>query len=152
MVFIEINNVIPLIVMLKDKIHKIRKKVKKWTHIEEAQRKIPTDGLYSESDLSKTTRLTGEVGYYRVWCLSDSKPDIDIHSSDSLFNETFASELVYYPAGVQDLYYIDNEALGINKKKKYLIDVSNGMVYSTNGIVLNGVQCYSLNMAKMAIK
>ena len=121
------------------------------TDIEEAQRKIPTDGLYSESDLSKTTRLTGEVGYYRVWSLSDSKPDIDIHSSDSLFNETFASELVYYPAGVQDLYYIDNEALGINKKKKYLIDASNGMVYSTNGIVLNGVQCYSLNMAKMAM-
>ena len=46
---------------------------------------------------------------------------------------------------------MNNQSLGINKKKKYLIDASNGMVYSTNGIVLNGVQCYSLNMAKMAM-
>lgn len=113
------------------------------------QTKIPTNGLYSVSELEKTERLTGEVGYFRVWSLSDNKPDVEISSSD--FNSAFESELIYYPAGVQDLYYLNNEQLGISGNKKYLIDASNGMVYSTSGIKINGIQCYSLSMAKMAM-
>lgn len=116
---------------------------------EGTQNKIPTNGLYSASELEKTSRLTGEVGYYRVWNVSEVKPDIDVYSDDENFNNTFESELVFYPAGVQDLYYLNNEELGISKNKKYLIDASNGIIYSATGIKLNGVQCYSLNMAKM---
>ena len=114
-------------------------------------KKIPTNGLYSVNDLEKTTRLAGEVGYYRVWDISEAKPNLDIYSNDSTFNDAFESELIYYPAGVQDLYYLDNDELGITGSKKYLIDASNGMVYSTVGTNINGIQCYSLNMAKMAI-
>ena len=116
---------------------------------EDTQNKIPTNGLYSASELEKTSRLTGEVGYYRVWNVSEVKPDIDVYSDDETFNNTFESELVFYPAGLQDLYYLNNEELGISKNKKYLIDASNGIIYSTTGMKLNGVQCYSLNMAKM---
>ena len=115
------------------------------------QTKIPTNGLYSVSELEKTERLTGEVGYFRVWSLSDNKPDVEISSSDTNFNSAFESELIYYPAGVQDLYYLNNEQLGISGNKKYLIDASNGMVYSTSGIKINGIQCYSLSMAKIAM-
>ena len=114
-------------------------------------KKIPTNGLYSVNDLEKTTRLAGEVGYYRVWDISEAKPNLDIYSNDSTFNDAFESELIYYPAGVQDLYYLDNDELGITGSKKYLIDASNGMVYSTVGTNINGIQCYSLNMAKMAM-
>ncbi len=115
------------------------------------QTKIPTAGLYGVSELEKTTRLAGEVGYYRVWDINETKPDMDINSSASIFNNAFESELVYYPAGVQDLYYLSNDELGITGSKKYLIDASNGMVYSTVGTNINGIQCYSLNMAKMAM-
>ena len=115
------------------------------------QTKIPTAGLYGVSELEKTTRLAGEVGYYRVWDINETKPDMDINSSASIFNNAFESELIYYPAGVQDLYYLDNDELGITGSKKYLIDASNGMVYSTVGTNINGIQCYSLNMAKMAM-
>ena len=59
------------------------------------QTKIPTNGLYSVSELEKTERLTGEVGYFRVWSLSDNKPDVEISSSDTNFNSAFESELIY---------------------------------------------------------
>ena len=58
------------------------------------------------------------------------------------------SELVFYPAGVQDLYYLNNDALEIKGNKTYLIDATTGMIYSMSGISLKGVRCYSSNMAK----
>jgi len=109
---------------------------------------IPANGLCKANELTNTERLVGEVGYYRIWSMSETQPTTDILSDASTFNSAFESELIFYPAGVQDLYYLNNEALGIKEDKTYLIDAATGMVYSMTGIGLKGVRCYSSNMAK----
>ena len=109
---------------------------------------IPANGLCKANDLTSAERLVGEVGYYRVWSLTSTMPTTDILSSADTFNSSFESELVFYPAGVQDLYYLNNEALEIKGNKTYLIDATTGMIFSMTGISLKGVRCYSLNMAK----
>ncbi|MBO5398169.1 MAG: hypothetical protein J6A36_04495 [Clostridia bacterium] len=109
---------------------------------------IPANGLCNANDLTSAERLVGEVGYYRVWSLTSTMPTTDILSSADTFNSSFESELVFYPAGVQDLYYLNNEALEIKGNKTYLIDATTGMIFSMTGISLKGVRCYSLNMAR----
>jgi len=80
--------------------------------------------------------------------MSETQPTTNILSDASTFNSAFESELIFYPAGVQDLYYLNNEALEIKGNKTYLIDASTGMIYSMTGIGLKGIRCYSSNMAK----
>jgi len=80
--------------------------------------------------------------------MSETQPTTNILSDASTFNSAFESELIFYPAGVQDLYYLNNEALEIKGNKTYLIDASTGMIYSMTGIGLKGVRCYSSSMAK----
>ena len=108
---------------------------------------IPANGLCQVSDLTKTERLAGEVGYYRIWSMTETAPTMSILSSADIFNSNFESELMYYPAGVQDLFYLNNEVLGIESNKTYVMDIATGMIYSLKGITLKGVSCYSSNMA-----
>ncbi len=115
-------------------------------------KKAPTSGLCTPEELQQTKGLMGEVGYYRVWSISASKPTLDLTESSESFDNKYESEFIYYPAGVQDLYYLNNEKLGINKKKKYLIDASTGIIYSVKGANLKGIQCYSLAMAKTVME
>ena len=115
-------------------------------------KKAPTNGLCTPEELQQAKRLMGEVGYYRVWNITDSKPILDLTETSESFDNKYESEFIYYPAGIQDLYYLNNETLGINKKKKYLIDAATGIIYSLNGINLKGVQCYSLEMAKTVME
>ena len=113
----------------------------------EETKAIPANGLCKVNDLTKTERLVGEVGYYRIWSMTEKEPVTSIYSSSSEFNSEFESEMIYFPAGVQDLYYLNNEAIGIKSDKTYVIDAATGMIYSITGIRLKGVSCYSANMA-----
>ncbi len=113
----------------------------------EETKEIPVNGLCNMNDLKSTERLVGEVGYYRVWSMNEMIPATSILTNASDFNNSFEGELISYPAGVQDLYYIDNEAVGIDSKRGYVIDAATGMIYSMSGVTLKGVNCYSANMA-----
>ncbi len=113
----------------------------------EETKTIPVNGLCSINDLTSTERLVGEVGYYRIWSMTENVPTTSVLSSTSDFNNVFESELIFYPAGVQDLYYLNNKVLGIKSDKTYVIDAATGMIYSMKGITLKGVSCYSANMA-----
>ncbi|MCX4302993.1 MAG: hypothetical protein OSJ66_03150 [Clostridia bacterium] len=113
----------------------------------EETKAIPANGLCKVSDLTKTERLAGEVGYYRIWSMTETAPITSVLSSADIFNTNFESELMYYPAGVQDLFYLNNEVLGIESDKTYVIDAATGMIYSMAGVKLKGVSCYSSNMA-----
>ena len=83
----------------------------------EETKAIPANGLCQVSDLTKAERLVGEVGYYRIWSMSEKTPTISIFSNNDDFNNNFEGEMIYYPAGVQDLYYLNNEAIGIKSDK-----------------------------------
>ncbi|MCX4304142.1 MAG: hypothetical protein OSJ66_09115 [Clostridia bacterium] len=113
----------------------------------EETKAIPANGLCQVSDLTKTERLAGEVGYYRIWSMTETAPSTNVLSSANIFNGIFESELMYFPAGVQDLFYLNNEVLGIESDKTYIIDAATGMIFSMNGVNLKGVSCYSANMA-----
>ena len=115
--------------------------------IGEETKAIPSIGLCQVSDLTKTERLVGEVGYYRIWSMKETEPETSIYSSSSEFNSEFESEMIFFPAGVQDLFYLNNEALGIKSDKTYVIDAATGMIYSIAGVKLKGISCYSANMA-----
>ncbi len=108
---------------------------------------IPANGLCTENDLSSTERLSGEVGYYRIWSMTEKIPETSVLSNAIDFNNEFESELIAFPAGVQDLFYLNNEILGIESNKTYVIDIATGMIYSMSGIKLKGISCYSSNMA-----
>lgn len=109
---------------------------------------IPAKGIVQSPEIDKSERIGGEVGYYRVWSTTQTMPSDSIMLDANTFNNKFGGELIHYPGGIQDLYYLDNEGLDLKNNKKYLIDAVNSMVYSVNGIMLNGVRCYSLEMAK----
>ena len=114
---------------------------------------IPTNGLWESSKIDpntiteETKRLVGEMGYYRLWSKNGMPSDNILSLDDTLYN-AYNGDFIGYPAGVQDVYYLNNEALDLDKKKVYLIDAATSMVYSTTGITLNGVKCYSSYMAK----
>ena len=111
---------------------------------------IPASNLVEEHVLKDNSRLMGEVGYYRTWAITETKPSIDVKSSDDIFKSAFSSEIIFYPAGVQDLYYIDNKKIGLeDNDKKYLIDAQNSMIYSLNGGTINGIRVHSLAMFRM---
>ena len=113
----------------------------------EETKTVPAKGLCQVSDLTKTERLVGEVGYYRIWSMTEKEPTTSIFSNSDEFNSEFESEMIFFPAGVQDLFYLNNEVLGIESDKTYIIDIATGMIYSIDGIKLKGVSCYSSNMA-----
>lgn len=125
----------------------VEEAVKLWK-LDQANTAIPTNGLCKQDTLSNSERLEGEVGYYRIWSTSQTKPTMSVLKDAETFNSAYEAEIVYFPAGTQDLYYLNNEEIGANKNKEYLIDAVNGMIYSTKGITLNGVRVYSLQMAK----
>ncbi len=113
----------------------------------EETKTIPGKGLCNGNELMATERLTGEIGYYRIWSMTETVPSFSILSSADSFNSNFDGELIFFPAGVQDLFYLDNEVLGIESDKTYVIDAATGMIYSMTGVKLKGVSCYSSNMA-----
>ncbi len=113
----------------------------------EETKAIPANGICRVNDLTATDRLVGEVGYYRIWSMTETAPEISIFANSSDFNSSFESEMIFFPAGVQDLYYLNNEAIGIKGDKTYIIDAATGMIYSMQGINLKGISCYSANMA-----
>ena len=113
----------------------------------EETKAIPANGLCKVNDITKTERLAGEVGYYRIWSMAETAPTTSIFSSNDDFNSAFEAEMIYFPAGVQDLFYLNNEVLGIESSKTYVIDAATGMIYSMAGVKLKGISCYSANMA-----
>ena len=113
----------------------------------EETKAIPANGLCRVNDLTATDRLVGEVGYYRIWSMTETAPEISVFTNASEFNSKFEGEMIFFPAGVQDLYYLNNEAIGIKGDKTYIIDAATGMIYSMQGINLKGISCYSANMA-----
>ncbi len=113
----------------------------------EETKAIPANGICKVEDLTSTDRLAGEVGYYRIWSMTETVPTTSIFSDSDEFNSTFEGEMIYYPAGVQDLFYLNNEVLGIESDKTYVIDIATGMIYSMAGVKLKGISCYSANMA-----
>ena len=116
--------------------------------LEEGSTSIPENGLCQPETLDETERLKGEIGYYRTWQATDTMPALDIKSDAETFNNAFSGELVAFPSGIQDLYYLNNEELDLSKNKTYLIDISTGIIYSTSGIKIDGVMAYSINMAQ----
>ena len=113
----------------------------------EETKEIPAKGLCKANELNNSERLAGEIGYYRIWSMTETVPQISVLSSANDFNSEFEGELICFPAGVQDLFYLNNEAIGIKENNKYLIDASTGMIYSMKGVNFKGVNCYSANMA-----
>ncbi|MFG6319732.1 MAG: hypothetical protein K1W33_07780 [Clostridia bacterium] len=113
----------------------------------EETKAIPANGLCNREKLMSTERLVGEVGYYRIWSMTETVPEISVLSNAIDFNNEFEGELIAFPAGVQDLFYLNNEAIGIKSDKTYVIDAATGMIYSMSGVKLKGVSCYSANMA-----
>ena len=97
---------------------------------------IPTNGIVKASVLNDK-RLSGEIGYYRLWSITGNKPSIDINSDDETFAEYSEGEFNEYPAGIQDLYYLDTEAIGYKTTKKYIIDAYNSVIYSVTGGTYN---------------
>ena len=111
---------------------------------------LPTEKIVETKTLEEHKRLMGEIGYYRTWSITGKKPTTDVKSDDDSFKSAGSSEIVFYPAGVQDLYYLDNEVLGLEKNnKKYLIDARNSMIYSLTGGSINGIRVHSLAMLRM---
>ena len=111
---------------------------------------LPTEKIVESKTLEEHKRLMGEVGYYRSWSVTGEKPTTDVKEDEDSFKSAGSSEIVFYPAGVQDLYYLDNDTLGLEKNnKKYLIDAQNSMIYSLNGGTINGIQVHSLAMFRM---
>lgn len=109
---------------------------------------IPTNGIVKTSILDNNKRLAGEIGYYRMWSINGSKPNIDINSDDETFAYSSEAELVRYPGGIQDLYYLDTDRIGYNTNKQYIIDATNSVIYSISGGRYQGRVCYSLFMSK----
>ena len=111
---------------------------------------LPTEKIVESKTLEEHKRLMGEVGYYRSWSVTGEKPTTDVKEDEDSFKSAGSSEIVFYPAGVQDLYYLDNDTLGLEKNnKKYLIDAQNSMIYSLNGGTINGIRVHSLAMFRM---
>lgn len=108
---------------------------------------VPTNKICEQETIENSKRLGGEIGYYRKWASTDTKPEQGLFiGDDEQFNQTYKGDLTYYPQGVYDLYELNNKELGINNKNKYLIDVSNGMVYKVDGFKSGKTMVYSKNM------
>ena len=93
---------------------------------------IPVKGLVKISDVENNGRLYGEVAYYRKWANDENgqRPTEDINLD---LNDLYAGDINYIPKGVEDLFYLDNQEIGIDFNKKYVIDATNSMIYSGNG-------------------
>ena len=122
----------------------------KTEHYDDENYTIPSNGMIPTAEIDDSERLGGEIGYYRTWSKTSRMPQpAEVILSDaSSFNSIYLGDLVYFPRGVEDLYYLDNKGLNLSKNKKYVIDAANSMIYSVQGISLKGVRCYSLAMAK----
>ena len=116
----------------------------KTNHYDDAE--IPVSGLVQRNDIEGKGRLYGEIAYYRSWTDTGEKPAISVKASVSEFNNVYGGEITYIPRGVEDLYYLNNEELGIDTKGKYIIDASNSMIYSIDGYSMEGVDVHSLAM------
>ncbi len=113
--------------------------------LEDGTTSIPENGLCQQTTLDEAERLKGEIGYYRTWQITGTMPALDIKTDAGEFNSAYEGELVAFPSGIQDLYYLNSEELGLNKT--YLMDISTGIIYSTKGTEIGGVMAYSKNMA-----
>ena len=119
--------------------------------VQYGENQIPADTLAKTSDVIGNGRIAGEIAYYRIWALSGDKPGASIDLNDSEFNEVYSAELNYLPRGIEDLYYLNTETIGIHTKNKYIIDAQNSMVYSITGNDVNNKKIHSLSMYKMVV-
>ena len=108
--------------------------------------KIPSIGIVQLKDIEENGRLYGEIAYYRRWSETGTIPEISVELNEKDFNKIYDGDLNIIPRGVEDLYYVDNEKLGIEGSKKYIIDAVNGMVYSLLGYNIKENDVHSLAM------
>ncbi len=62
----------------------------------EDTKSIPVNGLCKSTELIATDRLVGEVGYYRIWSMSETSPEVSIFTKASDFNSEFESEMIFF--------------------------------------------------------
>ena len=105
-------------------------------------------GIAQIKDIDKNGRIYGEIAYFRRWSESKSKPETDITMNDDSFNNLYSGDIIYIPRGVEDLYYLDTEKIGIDTDKIYLIDATNSMIYTLKGHSMKNVSVHSLAMYK----
>ena len=92
---------------------------------------IPVKGLVQSNDIEGNGRLYGEIAYYRKWSQSKEKPLENINAN---LNSVYSGDLTYMSRGVEDLYYLNNNEIGIKSDKKYIIDATNSMIFAINRI------------------
>jgi len=114
---------------------------------------IPTNGIVSASEILNNGRLYGEIAYYRLWSENGTMPETDVKLNNEVFNNEYSGDLTIFPrAGteiIEDLYFLDNDGIGIKSDKKYIIDALNSMIYSVNGHNINDVTVHSIPMYKL---
>ena len=113
--------------------------------------KIPSSGIVQLKDIEENGRLYGEISYYRRWSETGTIPDISVELNVEDFNGVYDGDLNIIPRGVEDLYYVDNEKLGIEGNKIYIMDTLNGMIYSMSGYTVKNVDVHSLAMYRALV-
>ena len=108
---------------------------------------IPTKGLVKSKDIEGNGRIYGEIAYYRRWSGNENKQKPE-ESITADLNSIYGGDITYMPNGVEDLYYLDNDGIGIKGDKKYIIDATNSIIYAVNGYTVNGVTVHSIPMYK----
>ena len=106
-------------------------------------------GIAQTKDIDKENgRLYGEIAYYRRWSEDENRkrPDKDVLDKDC-FND-YDGDLIVVPRGVEDLYYLNNEEIGIDNDNVYIIDAVNSMIYKVSGYTVKNVDVHSLAMYK----
>ena len=112
---------------------------------------LPTNGFAKTTDIVGNGRIAGEIAYFRMWQLTGEKPAVLLNVSENDFNNIYSAELNYIPRGIEDLYYLDTDEIGLKTDKKYVVDASNGLVYSITGYNYNSISLHSLAMYKMVV-
>ncbi len=109
---------------------------------------MPTNGIVQSKDINENGRLYGEIAYYRRWSETGIMPSTSIKLDTESFNSEYNGDILYLPRGVEDLYYLDNKKLGLEEDKKYIIDLTTGIIYAISGYTVENVDVHSLPMYK----
>ncbi len=112
---------------------------------------MPTNGIVQSKDISENGRLYGEIAYYRRWSETGTMPDTSIKLDTESFNKIFDGDISYIPRGVEDLYYLDNKKLGLEENKKYIVDLTTGIIYAMSKYTVENVDVHSLPMYKAVV-
>ena len=108
--------------------------------------KIPTNGIVQSKDIVGNGRLYGEIAYYRKWSESENneRPEKDVLNKNCF--DDYQGDLIVVPRGVEDLFYLNNEEIGIKNDNVYIIDAVNSMIYKIKGYTIKSVDVHSLAM------